>query len=166
MWTRRRNRSQSKEREARDGGPAVEAMLDSPTGLTADATGNLFITDGGIYHNCRFRKVVSVGTIVTVVGTGKAGCSGDGSLATQAQLRNVFGLTVDAAGNLFIADSSNGAVREVHPDGILSTVRSGLNFPIDVAVDSEGKLTIAEWSGHRVRKVGKDGHITTVAGGE
>jgi sugar lactone lactonase YvrE len=147
-----------------DGGPAVEARLDSPGGLAADATGNLFITDGGFYHNCRVRKVAPDGTITTVAGTGTAGYSGDGGPATQAQLRNVFGLTVDATGNLFIADSSNGAVRQVRPDGIISTVRSGLNFPIDVAVDSEGNLFVAEWWGYRVRKVSKDGQITTVAG--
>jgi hypothetical protein len=147
-----------------DGGLAVEAMLDSPIGLAADATGSLFMTDGGLYHNCRVRKVAPDGIITTVAGTGKAGYSGDGGPATEARLNAVFGLTVDAAGNLFIADSVNGAVREVRPDGIISTVRSGLNFPIDVAVDSEGNLSIAEWNGYRVRKVGKDGHITTVAG--
>ena len=92
-----------------DGGPAVQAQFDYPYDLALDGAGNLYIPDSG---NHRVRKVdASSGKITTVAGTGTAGFSGDGGLATAAALRFPGGVAVDGAGNLYIADSGNERIR-------------------------------------------------------
>jgi sugar lactone lactonase YvrE len=102
-----------------DGGPATSAQLYDPSGVAVDASGNLFIADSG---NSSIRKVTPAGIISTVAGTGIGGFSGDGGPATAAQLWLPTGVSVDAAGNLFIADSVNNRIRKVTPAGIISTV--------------------------------------------
>ena len=96
-----------------DGGPATEARLAAPTGVAVDGAGNLYITDR---QNDRIRKVDSSGTITTIAGSGEPGVggggfSGDGGLATEAQLRSPTGVAVDGVGNLYIADSQNHRIR-------------------------------------------------------
>jgi sugar lactone lactonase YvrE len=86
-----------------DGGPATEARLNAPFGLAVDSAGNLFISDRWDY---RVRKVTPEGIISTVVGTGRPQFSGAGGPATRAGLRGPHGLAVDAAGNLYIADTA------------------------------------------------------------
>jgi len=102
-----------------DGGQATSARLNRPTGVAVDGTGNLFIAD---QDNNRIRKVSASGIIATVAGTGTFGFSGDGGPATGAQLSSPFGVAVDGAGNLFIADLYNNRVRKVSPGGIITTV--------------------------------------------
>jgi hypothetical protein len=98
-----------------DGGPATSASLRSPKTVAADATGNLYITDTA---NDRIRRVDLPGTITTVAGNGQQGFSGDGGPALRASLSRPNGVTVDAAGNLYIADTLNHRIRKVNPDGI------------------------------------------------
>jgi sugar lactone lactonase YvrE len=86
-----------------DGGPATQARLKGPYDVKVDAAGNLFISDRDDY---RVRKVTPEGIITTVAGTGKGQLSGVGGPATSAGLRGPHGLAVDAAGNLFIADTA------------------------------------------------------------
>src|SRR5437660_742095 len=90
-----------------DGGPATLAALDFTLGVAADGAGDLFIADG---VNNRIRKVSPAGVITTVVGTGSAGYSGDGSPAAAAQLRFPADVVVDGAGDLYIADHGNSRV--------------------------------------------------------
>ena len=104
---------------AGDGGPAVQAQLDHPLGVAVDAAGNLYISDT---DNRRIRRVDSSGTISTVAGNGVPGFSGDSFPAIDAQLDNPRGVTVDAAGNLYIADQQNHRIRRVDPSGIITTV--------------------------------------------
>jgi uncharacterized protein (TIGR03437 family) len=160
-----------------DGGPATSASLRLPSGVAVDAAGNLFIAD---WTNCRVRKVSPGGIISTVAGNGNAGFSGDGGPATSASLNFPQGVAVDAAGNLFIADSQNDRVRKVSPGGIISTVAgngsqgfsgdggpatsASLNQPFGVAVDAVGNPFIADTANSRVRKVSPGGIISTVAG--
>jgi hypothetical protein len=166
-----------------DGGPATDAGLNSPVGVTVDAAGNLYIADSG---NHRVRKVSTSGTITTVAGDGTFGFSGDGGPATNASLNIPYGVAVDAAGNLYIADPGNSRVREVAASvppllsGTISTVAgdgtqgfsgdggpatdAGLSGPYGVAVDAAGNLYIADPGDSRVRKVSTSGTITTVAG--
>ncbi|MGW5658442.1 NHL repeat-containing protein [Streptomyces humi] len=160
-----------------DGGPAVGTKLYNPYGVAVDGAGNLYIAD---VSNHRVRKVTPGGIITTVAGNGQAGFVSDGGPAVATKLNGPYGVAVDGAGNLYIADSSNHRVRKVSPDGIITTVAGNgqagfvsdggpavatkLNFPIGVAVDRSGSLYIADQSNHRVRKVSPDGIITTVAG--
>jgi sugar lactone lactonase YvrE len=108
-----------------NGGPSVPAALGWPYGLAADGAGNLYIADT---YNNRIRKVSSDGTITTVAGRGpsysyyKGGYSGDGGRAVDAEPNQPHGVAVDAAGNMFIADTENFRVRKVTPDGIITTV--------------------------------------------
>jgi hypothetical protein len=119
------------------------------------------------------------GIITTVAGNGIQGYSGDGGAATSAALFNPWSITVDAAGNLYIADRVNSRIRKVDTNGIITTVAGNgvqgysgdggaatsaeLGFPPGVEVDSAGNLYIADGS-LRVRKVDTSGIITTVAG--
>ncbi len=92
-----------------DGGPADAALLDGPFGVAVDGSGNLFIADT---DNHRIRKVdAATGDISTVAGSGAAGFSGDGGPATAARLNGPFGVAVDGAGNLYIADADNHRIR-------------------------------------------------------
>ncbi len=162
---------------AGDGGPASSAQLNNPNGLAVDAAGNVYIADTS---NNRVRKVTSSGVISTVAGTGTSGFSGDNGPATNAQLRSPASVTVDAAGNFYIADNFN-RVRKVNSSGVISTVAgngsfgytgdgvaattAALNSPSGIAVDAAGNLYIADTSNNRVRKVvAASGAISTIAG--
>ena len=99
-----------RERFSGDGGRATRASLSLPTGMAVDTAGNLFIADTS---NHRIRKVSTAGVITTVVGNGIGGFSGDGGDAVGASLFQPFGVAVDAAGNLYVADSFNNRIRKV-----------------------------------------------------
>jgi len=160
-----------------DGGPATAAQIGSIQGVAMDGKGNLYLSDT---DNNRVRKVDPGGIITTIAGTGTAGFSGDGGPATSAQLNLPYGLAVDSARNLYIADLGNNRVRRVGPDGTIVTIAgtgvegySGdggpasaaqLSTPRNLAVDAAANLYIAEFAGHRVRKMTPAGAIATVAG--
>ena len=162
-----------------DGIPATGAHLSQPEGVALDAAGNLYIADSGASN--RIRKVTPDGTISTLAGNGTAGYSGDGGPAVSAQLNDPEGVALDAAGNLYIADSANGCIRKVTPDGAISTVvgngtpgfsgdggaatSAQLSYPRGVTVDTAGNLYIADFGNGRVRKVSPSGAINTIAGG-
>jgi len=168
-----------------DGGPATAAQLNGPVGVSVDGVGNLYIGDWG---GDRIRRVDgATGIITTVAGNGVSGFSGDGGPATAAQLSGPEGLSVDGAGNLYIADRYNHRIRRVDGvTGIITTVAGSgpsdqlgggfsgdggpataakLNMPHDVVLDSAGNLYIADSVNNRTRRVdGATGMITTVAG--
>ena len=160
-----------------DGGPAGDADIYNPRGVTVDSAGNLYIADTS---NHRIRRVDSEGVITTIAGDGTRGFGGDGGPATQAQLRNPEDVAVDSAGNLYIADTSNHRIRRVDSEGVITTiagsgesgfdgdggpaVEAWLGGPSGVAVDGTGNLYIADRLNHRVRKVDSAGIITTIAG--
>ena len=170
--------SPSDSSEDGDGGLAVNAGVYSPqAGLAVDALGNVYIGEPGTV-----RKVAANGIITTVAGNpNHSGFSGDGGPATAAGLSYVYGVAVDAAGNLYIADFSNNRVREVTAaNGIISTIAGTgtagfggdggpasaalLNSPFGVAVDASGNLYIGDYGNNSIRKVSPGGIITTVAG--
>ena len=171
-----------------DGGPATSAGLGQTAGLAVDGAGNLLIADSG---NSRIRVVaaspgtfygqaMTAGDIYTVAGNGKSGSAGDGGPATSAELSFPQAITVDGAGNLVVADSSNSRIRVVAAStgtfygqamtagdiytvaGASSAGFSGeggpatsakLNFPDGVAVDAAGNLVIADTYNYRIRVV-------------
>ncbi len=102
-----------------DGGLATSASLNEPGELALDAAGNLYIADESAHD---VRKVDTNGIITTVAGTGTCGFSGDGGPAAAAQLCEPGQMVVDGAGDLYIADRGNSAVRKVTPGGQISTV--------------------------------------------
>jgi uncharacterized protein (TIGR03437 family) len=148
-----------------DGGPASAASLGLIQSLTVDTTGNLYLSDT---YNHLVRKVVPGGAISTVVGGG-FGPAADGGAAQTANLKFPQGITVDAQGNLFLADSLNHRIRKVSSDGVISTVAgtgtpgySGdgraataaqLNRPVGLGVDARGALTVSDLGNYRVRSV-------------
>jgi sugar lactone lactonase YvrE len=162
---------------AGDGGAALNAQLNAPNGVAVDTLGNLYIADSS---NNVVRKVDGSGNIVTVVGNGSYGYSGDGGVATSAQLADPYGVAVDTSEDLYIADTYNNRIREVNAAGTITTVAgtgsygySGDNglaigarlwFPNGVAVSAPGNLYIADTYNLRVRMVSRSGTITTVAG--
>ncbi len=104
-----------------DGGPALAAAFNHPNAVVVDGAGNLFIADQ--YHSCIRRVDKATGAVTTVAGTAKAGFAGDGGLATAAELDCPGGISVDIAGNLYIADTNNQRIRKVDvATGIITTV--------------------------------------------
>ncbi len=163
-----------------DGGAATAAQLSLPVGVALDAAGNLYIADR---NNDRIRKVDAAGAISTVAGGGRRGYrgyGGDGGPAVEAQLDRPSGVALDAAGNLYIADTDNQRIRKVDAAGVITTVAGDGNYgyggdggpaveahlrvPRGVALDGAGNLYIADSSNDRIRKVDAAGVISTVAG--
>jgi len=160
-----------------DGGPATGAALNQPYGIAVDSSGNLYIAD---CLNSRIRKVTADGIIHTIAGNGNSDYTGDNGPALSASLYYPRGVAVDAAGNVYIADTVNNCIRKVALDGNITTVAgdgghrysgdnvqataSSLAFPGDVAVNPSGIFYIADSIDNRVRRVASNGVITTVAG--
>ncbi len=160
-----------------DGGPAVKAQLNLPSGIVVDPKGNIFIADRS---NDRIRVIDPEGNINTYAGTGEDGFFGDAGPASKAKLSKPFGVALDKKGNLFIADRGNNRVRRVTPKGIITTVagdggfffmgdngpayRASVAGPTGVAVDHDGNLIIADRNNNRIRMVDTQGLIRTVFG--
>src|SRR5438876_3830946 len=165
-----------------------------PYSVAADNAGNLYIMDTG---HCRVQRIGTDGDLTTVAGDDRSdprgfayrcGYSVDGGPAASAALSWPYGVAVDGAGNIYIADTGNHRIRKVSPDGIITTVaglgsftngsfsgvgysgdggpatEATLNSPHGVAVDTNGNIYIADTENRRIRKVASDGTITTVAG--
>jgi len=101
-----------------DGGPATNALLNTPSGLAVDDAGNIYIAD---QYNYRIRKIDASGTITTIAGSGATGVgvggySGDNGPATSALLKQPYGVSISCAGNVYISDRSNNCVRVVSYD--------------------------------------------------
>jgi len=172
-----------------DNGPAKHALLNLPQGIAVDSAGNIFIADSS---DNRIRRVdhASPFTITTFAGTGKpcpdptTSCGDDGP-ATSAKLNFPEGVAVDAAGNVYIADTKDHRIRYVDPKGNIhrfagnggacldSTQKCGdtglainanLRLPQSVAADASGNFYIADAGDHKIRFVDTTGTISTVVG--
>ncbi|MBN8884747.1 MAG: Ig-like domain repeat protein [Rudaea sp.] len=161
-----------------DGGAATSAQLASPWGVAVDSAGStVYVADR---FNQRIRKIAG-GTITTIAGSGTGGVSGDGGLATAAQLYWPHGVVVDAAGNLYVADTYNHRIRKVTAaDGKIATIAGSsfgfagdggaataakLNYPQNLAIDGAGNIYIADYFNYRVRKIdAASGKVSTLAG--
>jgi hypothetical protein len=142
-----------------DGGPATSASLNGPRGVTVDTAGNVYVAE---YYGQRVRKIAVNGTISTVAGNGTEGFGGDGGPAINALLDGPYRVALDAAGNLYIADSANNRIRKVDTSGTITTfagngaanysgdggpaTSASLDYPEDVAFDAAGNMYIADES--------------------
>ncbi len=159
---------------AGDSGPATLAALNHPTSVAVGSGGAIYFVD---QSNGRIRKFTTGGTIFTIAGGGSiTGRNADGGRATDASLGYLTHLAVDAAGNVYFLDS-NSTVRQVTPNGILTTVAGGGQstadgvpptqagmVPTGLAVDAAGTLYIADYYTSSIRKVA-NGVIDAIAGG-
>lgn len=162
-----------------DNGPATAAEISADVSqLAVDANGNIYIAD---YANNRIRKInISTGTITTVAGNGNAGSSGDGGLATAAELNQPYGVAVDLAGNIYISEYAGFRIRMVNTGGTITTIcgdgtssstgdgglatAATVNGTGFIAVDAAGNIYFTEYSGHRIRKIASTGTISTICG--
>jgi sugar lactone lactonase YvrE len=135
-----------------------------PEGVAVDASGNLYISD---FH--MILKLLPSGNLDIIAGNGSWGYSGDGGMATAAELNSPTGLAFDASGNLFFAELGNNIIRRISPSGTITTVAGNgiagfsgdrghataakLNAPTAVAVDGSGNVYIADWLNEKVRKL-------------
>jgi sugar lactone lactonase YvrE len=158
-------------------GAKAHAPFSAPAGVAVHGN-TIYISD--VATSTIWSRDLETGAQTLIAGSLGSGYSGDGRPAGDAQLTGPRGLAVDAAGNLFIADSGNHVVRKIAVDGTITTVagigirgfsgdgesasRARLNTPTAVAVDSKGNLFIADTLNHRIRKVNRAGIIVTVAG--
>jgi gliding motility-associated-like protein len=151
-----------------DGGLATAAAINFPVGITVTAGGDVVFADGG---NHRVRKINTVGIITTVAGNGVSGYSGDGGLATLAQMQTPEGVAVDAAGVIYICDAPGHRVRKVDASGIITTLAGNgtpgfsgdggpaaaatINYPEGVFVDPVSScLFICDAYNNRIRRIG------------
>jgi len=146
--------------------PAPASQLSSPSGVTVDDTGNLYIADRG---NHRIRRVTPSGAISTFAGSGAAGFSGDGSSAITAALNSPEAVAVDRLGNLYLSDRGNQRIRKVDLVGRIHTIAGSgsqgfggdgasanfaqLSSPAGLSVDRGGNVFFADEGNHRIRRL-------------
>lgn len=151
----------------------VLASFHTPSELAIDASGSLYVADTANY--C-IRKITSAGDVSTFAGNGNSGnTNGSG---TAASFSSVYGLALDAQGNLYVADSDNALIRKVTSTGVVSTLLgSGLagfsdgrgtaaqiSSPRGLAIDALQNMYLADYGNRRMRKVTLDGRISSIAG--
>lgn len=155
-------------------GAAADAEFYGPQGLVADGAGNIYVADLG---NNVIRKITAGGVVSTFAGNGTAGFVN--ATGTSAQFNNPAGLAIDAAGNIYVADRGNNAIRKITNAGVVTTLAgfktggyvnatgtaAGFDTPNGVAVDAAGNVYVADQGNSAIRKITPDGVVTTVAGG-
>src|ERR1017187_4690353 len=152
---------------AGDLGQSKNSKLWHPEGIAIDSSGNIYFAD---VTNNRIRKIAKgSGIITTICGNGTFAYTGDEGLAKFAGLNSPEGISIDTAGNIYIADTNNDCIRKIiSGTGTISTIAGGgtqglkdgalaktakLNNPTAVISDPQGNLFIADWGNNRIRKV-------------
>ena len=157
-------------------GTGSQAQFYQPVGVAVEkTTGNIFVADTGASS---IRKITPAGVVSTLAGLGSNDGSADGT-NSDARFEWPEGLTVDPAGNVFVADTGNSTIRKVTPAGVVTTIagspgRSGsadgtgsaarFNFPSGIAVDNAGNLFVTERLNNTIRRITPSGVVTTIGG--
>lgn len=155
-------------------GTGTDAQFDAPRGIAVDRAGTLYVADT---RNNIVRKISTAGVVTTLAGTGgtEGGTNGTGA---QARFNEPFGVAVDDAGNVYVADASNNAIRKITAAGVVTTLAGGsgagtadgtgtaaqLDEPRGICIDSTGTLYVADYDNHTIRKITSAGVVTTLAG--
>ncbi len=154
-------------------GAGAQARFDDPFGLARSGDGTLYVADAG--QNNRIRLIRPDGRVATVAGSSEGFADGVG---LAARFHTPSGLALDSAGNLYVADTGNHAIRKISPRGVVTTLagtgqpghRDGagaqaqFDGPIGVAVDARGRVFVADTYNDRIRRIEPDGTVSTVAG--
>ena len=153
-------------------GDGIAAKFYSPKGVAVDGSGNIYVADD---INHRIRKISPTGIVTTLAGSTSSNTDGDVSVA---KFNRPMGITVDASGNIYVADTGNHRIRKITSAGEVSTlagstggfgegVGSDARFsePTGVALDASGNIFVADVKNERIRKVTPSGAVTTFAGG-
>ncbi|MGI9242085.1 MAG: NHL repeat-containing protein, partial [Verrucomicrobiales bacterium] len=156
-------------------GAGSAAQFNTPFDVAVDASGTIYVADKGNYT---IRRVTPEGVVTTLAGLAGHSGSVDGT-ASAARFRSPSGVAVDDAGNVYVADSSDSTIRQVTPDGVVTTLagkagsdgstdgvgdEARFNGPTGVAVDGLGNIYVADYYNSTIRKVAVDGTVTTLAG--
>lgn len=163
-----------------DAGPGTKTNINQPFGVEIGPDGALYICEVG-HHRVR-RLDLKSGELTTVAGNGTKGYSGDGGLATKAQLNEPYEVRFDKAGNMLFVEMQNHLVRKVDAkSGTISTVagtgkagfggdggpaaKAQFSSPHSIALDNDGNVYVADIANHRIRRIdAKSGIVTTIAG--
>lgn len=154
-------------------GMGAAASFRNPSGITTDASGNVYVADGG---NNMIRKITPTGVVTTLAGIGTSG-SADSQQGTNASFNFPRGIAVDTSGNVFVSDTRNNMIRKIDTTGTVTTVAgttadgsangtgSAASFsrPHGLTIDAAGNLFVAD-AGGLVRKVTPAGEVSTLAG--
>jgi len=153
-------------------GNGSQAKFNRPWGITLDGSKNVLVAD---YSNHRIRHVTPAGVVSTLVGEGTAGFA-DG-MSNKAKFNYPRGITMDKAGNIYVADGLNHRIRKISQAGVVSTIAGSTSgyadgsgtsatfyFPTEVTLDATGNIFVTDQYNHRIRKVSTAGEVTTIAG--
>lgn len=154
-------------------GVGTAASFYAPGGIAMDASGNIYVGEAG---NHDIRKISPAGVVTTFAGN-VAGGSSNG-IGTAASFSSLQGIAVDAAGNVYVADSGNQLIRKITPDGDVTTfagngvagadngpaASASFHSPNGVAVDAAGNVYVGDFFNNKVRKITPDGRVSTLAG--
>ena len=153
-------------------GIGTAAQFDYPHHIAIDTSGNLYVTD---HNNHKIRKITPEGVVTTFAGSGALG--DDDGTAAAASFNKPTGITLDASGNVYVADGLNHKIRKITPEGEVSTLAGSaegyedgtgaaakFNYPLGITIDTSGNLYVADNGNHRIRKITPLGVVTTFAG--